>query len=123
MLTSPAIKTAWSDLAARLALPFAAHAAASGTVIHAITSKHRREAFDGGKPQNPVRTPCHPRRLAAERYLLTVDPSKMFRTDRQDKEERPTEWSHDAILGADQDDVNIVIRENGTIDVKYRGSR
>ena len=53
---------------------------------------------------------------------MTVAPSKMFRTDWQDKDEGPTEWSHDAILGSDQDDVDIVIREDGKIDVRVRGS-
>lgn len=65
----------------------------------------------------------HPRRIVAERYLLTVHASKMFRTDWQDKAEGADEWSHDRIQGTDQDDVDIVIRNNGSIDVTYRGSR
>ncbi|MCH9035022.1 MAG: hypothetical protein IID42_11040 [Planctomycetes bacterium] len=47
----------------------------------------------------------------------------MFRTDWRDKDEGPGEWSHDQITGTDQDDVDIVIRGNGTIEVKYRQLR
>ncbi len=64
----------------------------------------------------------HPRQVVADRYLALpgLDATKLFRTDRNDADEGLLEWSHASIDGADDDDVEIVIRADGTIEVEYR---
>ena len=64
----------------------------------------------------------HPRQVVADRYLLlpTLDDSKMFRTDRNDADEGAKEWSHASVDGTDNDDMDIVIKANGQVEVKYR---
>jgi beta-lactamase superfamily II metal-dependent hydrolase len=66
----------------------------------------------------------HPRAEAAQRYLdHGVAVTHMFRTDRGD-DEGAQEWSHLRVAGCQDgkgdDDVEIVIRENGSVEVEYR---
>lgn len=66
----------------------------------------------------------HPRKDAAQRYLdHGVAESNMFRTDRGD-DEGSQEWSFGRIAGCQDkkgdDDVEIVIAEDGTVSVDYR---
>jgi hypothetical protein len=66
----------------------------------------------------------HPRRDAVQRYLdHGVAESSMFRTDRED-DEGPEEWDFGRIAGCQDkkgdDDVEIVIAEDGTVVVDYR---
>jgi competence protein ComEC len=65
----------------------------------------------------------HPRASAAERYLeFGVDPKRMLRTDLND-DEGDDEWDHGRISGrhdkAGDDDIEIVIREDGKLLVEY----
>jgi beta-lactamase superfamily II metal-dependent hydrolase len=65
----------------------------------------------------------HPRSVVVERYLAEgVDEDQMFRTDWGDNE-GGKEWEHGATDVKDKqgdDDIDIVIRKNGTIEVAYR---
>lgn len=66
----------------------------------------------------------HPRASTAKRYLDNgVQLSKMFRTDRGD-DEGSSEWNHLRQAGnhdsAGDDDVDILIREDGSLIVEYR---
>lgn len=65
----------------------------------------------------------HPRASAAERYLeFGVDPKRMLRTDLND-DEGDDEWDHGRISGhhdkAGDDDIEIVIRQDGKLLVEY----
>jgi competence protein ComEC len=71
----------------------------------------------------------HPRAATAQRYLDNgVLLANMFRTDRGDDERRPNEpdqeWSHGRQDGhhdpTGDDDVDIVVRQDGSIQVQYR---
>ncbi len=69
----------------------------------------------------------HPTQAAADRYLKTVSLDNMFRTDRGDDEGDCTkccpEWSYGKIPGCKDpigdDEVEIIIKGNGTYSVKY----
>jgi competence protein ComEC len=66
----------------------------------------------------------HPRKAAAKRYTdAGVSKTKMFRTDRGD-DEGTKEWKHESVNGhrdrSGDDDVDILIKANGDIEVKYR---
>jgi competence protein ComEC len=66
----------------------------------------------------------HPRKDAAQRYLdHGVAESNMFRTDRGD-DEGPEEWSTGRISGCQDrkgdDDVEIVLAQDGSVAVEYR---
>lgn len=66
----------------------------------------------------------HPRRSTAERVLRVVSSkARIFRTDRGD-DEGPKEWNYKRVSGCvDQtgdDDIEIVLRANGKVDVGYR---
>jgi beta-lactamase superfamily II metal-dependent hydrolase len=66
----------------------------------------------------------HPREAAMERYLdFGVDAARILRTDRGD-DEGGDEWDHERVGGTHDeegdDDVDIVIRENGDVEVAYR---
>lgn len=66
----------------------------------------------------------HPSRGAARRYLeFGVDRDNMFRTDFGD-DEGGFEWDHGrqtgCIDGRGDEDVEIVLRQNGTVEVAYR---
>ncbi len=68
----------------------------------------------------------HPREIVAQRYLdCHVDINKMFRTDLGD-DDGIKEWKHGRINGhkdpSGDDDVDIIIRANGNIEVKYKDS-
>jgi beta-lactamase superfamily II metal-dependent hydrolase len=68
----------------------------------------------------------HPTAGAAERYLAHGVPlDRIFRTDRDD-DEGGFEWAEGRVPGCDDvrgdDDVDIVIRANGTVEVAYRGA-
>jgi competence protein ComEC len=66
----------------------------------------------------------HPRTAAAMRYLNNgVSLTKMFRTDLGDRK-RPDEWRYRAATGdqAGDDDVDILIRTNASVQVAYRGN-
>lgn len=66
----------------------------------------------------------HPRIGAVERYITTgVDESKVFRTDRGDDEgpeESPLQRVSNCKDSIGDDDVEIVIRQNGNVEVDYR---
>jgi len=66
----------------------------------------------------------HPRKGAVERYVATgMDESKVFRTDRGDDEdgdESPLQRVAGCTDSIGDDDVEIVIRQNGDIEVEYR---
>lgn len=67
----------------------------------------------------------HPTKAAAERYIAHgVSVDAMFRTDRGDDESGPLEWKQGSIPGCSDgrgdDDVEIVIRSDGTVEVDYR---
>lgn len=67
----------------------------------------------------------HPTKGAAERYISHgVPTSNLFRTDRGDDEPGTFEWKEGAISGCSDgrgdDDVEIVIRSDGTVEVDYR---
>jgi beta-lactamase superfamily II metal-dependent hydrolase len=69
----------------------------------------------------------HPSKGAAERYLAHgVQLQNMFRTDRGDDEDGPFEWKAGSIAGCQDgrgdDDVEIVIRGSGSLEVAYRHS-
>lgn len=66
----------------------------------------------------------HPRKTAMERYLdFGVDEDRILRTDLGD-DEGDKEWDHGRVDGEKDgigdDDVDIVIREDGDIEVDYR---
>lgn len=66
----------------------------------------------------------HPTKVAAERYVAAGVPvAHMFRTDRGD-DEGAAEWDHERVNGqhdsARDDDVEIVLRADGSISVAYR---
>jgi competence protein ComEC len=68
----------------------------------------------------------HPRKATAKRYTdWGVLKTKMFRTDRGD-DEGSKEWAYERIDGhrdaSGDDDVDIVIKASGELDVNYRGS-
>ena len=68
----------------------------------------------------------HPTKAAAERYLAHgVELAKMFRTDRGD-DEGSKEWDHERVNGhsdpAGDDDVDIIITQDGDVQVAYRDS-
>lgn len=68
----------------------------------------------------------HPRRITAQRFINSgLTASAVFRTDRGD-DEGAKEWDHLRIPGhvdpAGDDDVDIIIRENGELQVDYRQS-
>lgn len=68
----------------------------------------------------------HPTSSAAQRYIdHGVSLTKMFRTDRGD-DEGGSEWPHGSVAGcADgrgDDDIDVVIRADGTIEVDYRNA-
>ena len=67
--------------------------------------------------------------VTAQRYLNNgVLLANMFRTDRGDDERSPgqldREWAHERVNeqhdGTGDDDVDIVIRQDGTTQVQYR---
>lgn len=67
----------------------------------------------------------HPTKGAAERYIqqgVAID--HIFRTDRGDDESGSFEWKHGSIKGCQDkrgdDDVDVVLRENGNVEVEYR---
>jgi competence protein ComEC len=67
----------------------------------------------------------HPTKAAADRYLTHgVSLQNIFRTDRGDDESGLFEWKAGSIAGCvdprGDDDVEIVIRQNGTVEVAYR---
>jgi competence protein ComEC len=71
----------------------------------------------------------HPTKAAAGRYIANgVKKANIFRTDRGDDEKPPkkgpTEWKEGSITGcvdrAGDDDVDIVVRESGKVEVEYR---
>ncbi len=67
----------------------------------------------------------HPRAAAAQRYISNgVLLNRIFRTDLGDDEQDNREWTEGRIQnntdGAGDDDVDILIRSNGTIRVEYR---
>jgi len=66
----------------------------------------------------------HPRKGAINRYINTgMDPLKVFRTDRGDDEgpdESPLQRVTNCKDSIGDDDVEIVIRQNGDIEVDYR---
>ena len=70
----------------------------------------------------------HPRRSAVERYLMNgVRLKNIFRTDLGDDESggsHDKEWNHGRVSGnsdaAGDDDVDIIIKQSGDINVKYR---
>lgn len=71
----------------------------------------------------------HPRRNAAERYYAQGVPwTRMYRTDLGDDEsaEGTEEWARGRVAGCSDgrgdDDVEIVIRASGAVEVAYRGS-
>ncbi len=66
----------------------------------------------------------HPRAATARRYLAAeVIEANMLRTDRGD-DEGPEEWDKSRIKGCEDkhgdDDIDVVIRANGQVDVAYR---
>jgi hypothetical protein len=66
----------------------------------------------------------HPRALAANRYLaLGVPLANIFRTDRGD-DEGGDEWDHGRVSGCSDgrsdDDVDVVLRADGSVEVEYR---
>lgn len=66
----------------------------------------------------------HPRAVTAKRYLSSgVNLSNIFRTDRGD-DEGSDEWNHERISDHNDpigdDDVDIVIKQNGDIEVRYK---
>ena len=66
----------------------------------------------------------HPTADAARRYLTSgVDKQKMFRTDRGD-DEGGNEWDNERIPGnvdqAGDDDVDVLIRADGSVVVEYK---
>jgi hypothetical protein len=68
----------------------------------------------------------HPRKDAVQRYLdRGVAAASLFRTDRGD-DEGPDEWDADRISGCTDkkgdDDVDIVIRQDGSVEVAYRSA-
>ena len=70
----------------------------------------------------------HPTNAAAERYIVdgNVPLVNIFRTDLGDDEtdDGPYEWAHGRVNGhtdpTGDDDIDILIRSNGAIDVQYR---
>lgn len=71
----------------------------------------------------------HPRRNAAERYHAHgVSWTRMYRTDLGDdeSEDGAEEWARGRVAGCTDprgdDDVEIVVRANGTVEVAYRGA-
>lgn len=66
----------------------------------------------------------HPRATTAERFLAAgIDRGKMFRTDRGDNEggnEWPAVTPEAEPDRPGDDDIDVVIRKNGTVEVEYR---
>ena len=67
----------------------------------------------------------HPTKAAAERYKdEDVEEDKIFRTDRGDDESGSFEWKKGKVSGCKDkkgdDDVEIVLKANGTVLVEYR---
>lgn len=69
----------------------------------------------------------HPRAVTAQRYLANgVCLQNMFRTDRGDDERDhgPREWDHGRVNGhhdpTGDDDIDILVRSDGSITVQYR---
>ena len=67
----------------------------------------------------------HPTKAAAERYKdEDVEEDKIFRTDRGDDESGSFEWKKGKVPGCKDkkgdDDVEIVLKANGTVLVEYR---
>lgn len=67
----------------------------------------------------------HPTQAAAERYLAAGVPLEhLFRTDRGDDESGLYEWREGRVPGCEDrngdDDVDVVLRGDGTVEVDYR---
>ena len=70
----------------------------------------------------------HPRDATAQRYLnapVSIPPANIFRTDRGDDETEADHWEPTGTIsgcsdGRGDDDVMIVLRDNGSVSVAYR---
>ena len=90
-----------------------------GKGLHIVSPSH--VIFSAGHKYD------HPRATAAQRYLTFGLPvAKMFRTDLGDDESggQDKEWAHGRVCGQTDpkgdDDVDILIRSNGQLEVAYR---
>jgi beta-lactamase superfamily II metal-dependent hydrolase len=95
------------------------HEASSTNFIRAVDPQY--VVFSAGRKHD------HPRAVAAQRYLdYGISADKMLRTDRGD-DEGPAEWAHERIEGhkdkAGDDDVDILIRSDGSVGVEYRNAQ